>query len=50
MKGVDLIVLEQTTQLTNKRSYFMSKWHSNPVFTERNIQKRNAYLLDARPE
>ena len=25
MKGVDLKVLEQTTQLTHKRSYFMSK-------------------------
>ena len=23
---------------------------SNPAFTERNIQKANAYLLDSRPE
>ena len=51
MKGVDVTVLEQTTQLTHKRSYFnYEQMTSNPAFTERNVQKRNAYLLDSRLE
>ena len=103
MKGEDLTVLEQTTQLTHTHSYYwlpsQSHWKnlpwrlnllngsclyyktipcgknsafcsvlqgnpavaspkerlyeqmtSNPTFTERNIQKPNAYLLDSRPQ
>ena len=85
MKGEDLTGLEQTTQLSHKRSeaygsrlYYKTircekktlpfvKLQDNPAvaspkeqlyeqmtsyaaFTERNIQKANAYLLDSCPE
>ena len=40
-----------TPPLHHPMKNFMSKWHLiNPAFTERNIQKPNAYLLDSRPE
>ena len=44
MKGEELTVLEQTTQL---KEQLYAQMISNPAFTERNIETANTHLLDS---
>ena len=43
-------VLQGKLAVTSPKEQLYEQMTSNPAFTERNIQKPNAYLLDSRPE
>ena len=43
-------VLQGNPAVASPKEQLYEQTTSNPAFTERNIQKANAYLLDSRPE
>ena len=43
-------VLQGNPAVASPKEQLYEQMTSNPAFTERNIQKANAYLLDSRPE
>ena len=43
-------VLQGNPAVASPKEQLYEQTASNPIFTERNIQKANAYLLDSRPE
>ena len=43
-------VLQGNLAVASPKEQLYEQMTSNPAFTERNIQKPNAYLLDSRPE
>ena len=43
-------VLQGNPAVASPKEQLYEQMTSNPAFTERNIQKPNAYLLDSRPE
>ena len=43
-------VLQGNPAVASPKEQIYEQTTSNPPFTERNIQKANAYLLDSRPE
>ena len=43
-------VLQGNPAVASPNEQLYEQMTSNPAFTERNIQKPNAYLLDSRPE
>ena len=43
-------VLQGKPAVASPKEQLYEQMTSNPAFTERNIQKANAYLLDSRPE
>ena len=43
-------VLQGNPAFASPNEQLYEKMTSNPAFTERNIKKPNAYLLDSRPE
>ena len=44
------VQLQGNTAFASPKEQLYEQITSNPAFTERNIQKANAYLLDSRPE
>ena len=43
-------VLQGNPAVASSKEQLYEQTTSNPAFTERNIQKANAYLLDSRPQ
>ena len=44
------VLLKGNPVVASPKEQLYEQMTSNPAFTERNIQKANAYLLDSRPE
>ena len=44
------VQLQGNSVVASPKQQLYEQMTSNPAFTERNIQKANAYLLDSRPE
>ena len=44
------VQLQGNSVVASPKEQLYEQMTSNPAFTERNIQKANAYLLDSRPE
>ena len=49
-KILPFVLLKGNPVVASPKGQLYKQMTSNPAFTERNIQKANAYLLDSRPE
>ena len=49
-KILSFVQLQSNPTVALPKEQLYEKMTSNPAFTERNLQKSNAYLLESRPE